>query len=116
MYLWLGFLALGLGIVGAFLPVLPTTPFAILAAFLFSKSSPKMEQYILNLPTLGPLVREWREHCVINPRAKVLCVAMIVVVMGSSLYKLDFKPIPTIGLSVIAFCVITFVVSRKSYR
>jgi len=71
---WVSFL---LGIIGAFLPVLPTTPFLILSAFLFSKSSPRFHTWLLNLPLAGEGIKEWQEHKVIRPRAKILCVTMI---------------------------------------
>ncbi len=61
-----------LGIVGAFLPLLPTTVFLILAAACFARSSPRLETWILDHRQFGPLVRNWREHGVIPPRAKAL--------------------------------------------
>ena len=90
-YILGGFISLGLGFIGAFLPILPTTPFAILAAFLFSKSSPRLEQWILDLPAVGPLVKDWRQHKVINPKAKILCVLTIIIVMSLSIYSVQPK-------------------------
>jgi len=55
---WVNF---GLGIVGAFLPIIPTTPFLILSAYLFSKSSPKFHAWILNLPIAGDGIRDWQK-------------------------------------------------------
>ncbi|GHE63505.1 hypothetical protein GCM10019059_23950 [Camelimonas fluminis] len=68
--LGVGFVALGL--VGAALPVLPTTPFLILAAACFARSSPRLEAWLLNHRHFGPPLRDWRRHGAISPRAKRL--------------------------------------------
>lgn len=71
---WISFV---LGVVGAFLPILPTTPFLILSAYLFSKSSPRFHVWILSLPYAGEAIRDWQINRVIKTRAKVLCATMI---------------------------------------
>ncbi len=70
LYLCLGFLMLALGIIGAILPVMPTTIFIILAAWFFARSSPKLEKRILAHPQFGPLVIKWRDRGAIPRRAK----------------------------------------------
>jgi uncharacterized protein len=71
-YVILGFLSLGLGVLGAFLPVLPTTCFILLSAYCFSKGSPKLENWLLSHPTWGPMVTNWRKFRSIPVKAKVL--------------------------------------------
>ncbi len=116
LFLVLGFISLGLGLAGAFLPVLPTTPFAILAAYFFSKSSPKWHQYVLDMPAIGPLVKDWNTYKVIRPKAKVLSLLTIVLVMGSSIYFKKPSSLVTILMILIGCSVSTFIITRKSYR
>lgn len=75
VYLLLGLLMTALGIIGAFLPLMPTTIFLILAAWCFSKSSRRLEAWLLSHPVLGPTITHWRTHGVIAPRAKAMACA-----------------------------------------
>lgn len=75
--LCLGWLMVALGVVGIFLPLLPTTPFLLVAAALFARSSPRFETWLVNHPQLGPPLRRWREKGAIAPRAKATALAMI---------------------------------------
>jgi uncharacterized membrane protein YbaN (DUF454 family) len=79
--LWLlaGGCSLLLGIVGIFLPLLPTTPFVLLAAFCFSRGSLRCERWLLQHPRFGPMVRDWRAHHAIPRRAKQLALVMMAV-------------------------------------
>lgn len=72
--LWVGagFLALATGIVGIFLPLLPTTPFVLVAAFCFARGSERCEQWLLLHPRFGPIVRNWRDRRAIPLRVKQL--------------------------------------------
>jgi uncharacterized membrane protein YbaN (DUF454 family) len=73
-YFWLalGHVAMLLGLIGVFLPVMPTTPFVILASYAYSKGSPRFEKWLLEHPRLGPPLTAWREHGVIKRTPKVL--------------------------------------------
>ena len=108
---WLSF---GLGVFGAFVPIIPTTPFMILAAFLFSKSSPKFHAWMLSLPIAGPAVREWGEHRVVRTRAKILCATMILVSLSLIWWKAEVPDAFKIILTIILVSVCTFVITRKS--
>jgi uncharacterized membrane protein YbaN (DUF454 family) len=79
-----GLLCVGLAALGVFLPLLPTTPFLLVAAACFARSSPRFYRALLDNKVFGPLIRDWREHGAIPLRAKVLAVAAIAVVLGSS--------------------------------
>ena len=77
--LWLmaGASALLTGIVGIFLPLLPTTPFVLLAAFCFSRGSQRCETWLLQHPRFGPMVRDWRAHRAVPLRSKQLATLMM---------------------------------------
>ena len=79
-----GWAALALGAVGVMLPILPTTPFVILAAFAFGKSSPRLRAWLENSRAFGPVIADWRSHGAIAPRVKALAIAMMVAVFGIS--------------------------------
>ena len=66
LYIALGTLSLALGILGIFLPLLPTTPFLLLTAALYFKSSPRLYNWLLNQKHLGPYIRNFRENKAIN--------------------------------------------------
>jgi uncharacterized membrane protein YbaN (DUF454 family) len=70
LWLALGVTAVALGTIGAFLPLLPTVPFFILAAFAFSRSHPVWENRLLNHPRYGAALRAWRDKGVISRTGK----------------------------------------------
>lgn len=75
LFLGLGLALTGLAFAGAFLPVLPTVPFLILAVACFARSSPRLEAWLLNHRMFGPMLRDWRERGAIPMRAKWLALA-----------------------------------------
>ena len=70
-YFVCGWLSLALGAIGAVLPLLPTVPFVILAAFCFARSSPRLEAWLLTHPVFGRHIVAWREKGAITRRAKI---------------------------------------------
>lgn len=85
-FMGLGAASLALGVAGAFLPLLPTVPFLVLAVWCFARSSPRLERWVLDHPRLGPPVRRWREHGVVSLRAKVLATAWLGLSSASAWY------------------------------
>ena len=89
IWLALGGAFLGLGLLGVVLPVLPTTPFLLLAAGCFARSSPRLHRWLLAHPVFGPPIRNWEENGAIAPKAKQLAVgsmaAVLVVSVGLGL-------------------------------
>lgn len=83
LFVALGFVALLLGLFGVFLPVLPTTPFILLAAFCFGKGSARFHQWLLDHHLTGPLIKDWYEHQSLRPRVK--CWAYLLIVFSLSI-------------------------------
>jgi uncharacterized membrane protein YbaN (DUF454 family) len=83
-WLVVGFVALGLGALGIALPLLPTTPFVLVAAFAFAQSSEKLHQWLLDHNVFGPLIDNWQRHGAISRRAKVLSVVSMAAVLAVS--------------------------------
>ncbi|MBS3929489.1 MAG: YbaN family protein [Sphingomonadales bacterium] len=71
LYLGAGLTSLAAGLVGAVLPIVPTVPFLLLAAFCFARSNPAWEQKLLDHPTYGPSLRQWRDRRAIARPAKI---------------------------------------------
>ncbi|MDP1643351.1 MAG: YbaN family protein [Phenylobacterium sp.] len=112
-YRALGFAALGLGIVGAFLPLLPTTIFLIIAAWAFGKSAPKLRARLYAHKRFGPTLRAWDRHGAIPPRAKLAAVigmglSLVVVMLTAA------NPWVPMGVGVVlTFCAL-YVLTRPS--
>lgn len=75
VYIAIGCTAVVLGVAGIFLPLLPTTPFLLLAAWAFARSSPRLEAWLVRHPRLGPPISAWRERGAIPARAKIVAIA-----------------------------------------
>lgn len=114
LFLFLGFLSLSLGIVGIILPFLPTTPFALLAAYFFSKSSPRMHQWLLNHQVLGPTIKDWQESGVIRPKAKVLATIAIIALFSISFYFTEVIIWVKAVIAFIGVLVLVFIWTRPS--
>lgn len=83
--LLLGFTFVGLGFIGIVIPGMPTTVFMILAAACFAKSSPKFEQWILDLPGIGRLVQDHRDGLGMPQKSKAIAITMMVVAVTLSI-------------------------------
>ncbi len=73
----LGLFALSLGILGVFLPLLPTTVFLLIALWAFSRSSPRFHRWLYDHPRLGPPLRAWHQHRVISRAAKCTAIGLM---------------------------------------
>ncbi|RYD89213.1 MAG: DUF454 domain-containing protein [Sphingomonadales bacterium] len=114
VYIAIGSIAVALGIAGIFLPLLPTTPFLLVAAWAFARSSPRLETWLLNHPRLGPPLIAWRQKRAIPTRAKVIAI----LAMAASLAYMLWSPtIPAIGKAAAALVLAgsaTFILTRPS--
>ena len=70
-YLFAGLLSTTVGMIGILLPLLPTVPFLILAAFFFARSDERLEKWLLEHPIYGSHIRLWREHRAISRKGKL---------------------------------------------
>lgn len=76
-YMLGGWFFVGLGVVGLFLPILPTTPFLLLASFCFVRSSPRLHQWLMNHRIFGRYVRDWEEKRAVRPGVKITAFTMM---------------------------------------
>lgn len=84
LWLGLGLVCLALGVIGAFLPLLPTTSFMLLAAFAFARSSPRLHDWLLSHKVFGPLIQNWQSHGAITTQAKIASLISMVGVIAIS--------------------------------
>jgi len=80
----LGFAFLAAGALGIFLPLLPTTPFVLLATACFARSSPRWHRWVLANRTFGPMVRNWEERRCVSRRVKLIAILSMALVGGYS--------------------------------
>ncbi|MGB2816437.1 MAG: YbaN family protein [Burkholderiaceae bacterium] len=80
-----GATALALGVLGIFLPLLPTTPFVLLAAACFARGSEQFHQWLLANRTFGPIVQEWEGHRSIPYRTKITAIVLMSLTMAASI-------------------------------
>jgi uncharacterized membrane protein YbaN (DUF454 family) len=114
VYLTLGLGFVMLGFIGAFLPVLPTTPFLILAAACFARSSPRLENWLLQHRQFGPLLRNWRERGAIPMKAKLMALGGMAI--GFALFWFGSHPGPwlTAAVALLMLTGLIYVFSRPS--
>lgn len=96
-----GLLAVGLGIIGAFLPIMPTVPFLILAVFCFARSEPEWERRLLEHHRYGQVLRDWGERGAIRRKYKVISIGMMTVGAGFTGFSIGW---PWVLISVGVLC------------
>ena len=113
-YFVTGWAALGLGTAGTVLPLLPTTPFLLGAAWCFCRSSPRMTNWLLNHPLLGRPLREWQREGAISTRAKLAALASMGVGYALSFHVAQPDTISAIALAVLLLAVAVFILTRPA--
>jgi len=117
-FIWIGFgfMSLSLGIIGIALPVLPTVPFVLLAAYFFSKGSTRYHRWIHSHRYFGPMVVQWEKHGCISTRAKTHATIMILLSISLPLYFFRDQ-VPAVG-QIVTLVLVTmgwlFVITRPS--
>lgn len=112
----LGSLSLALGVIGIFVPLLPTTPLLLLAAALYFRSSPKLYDWLLNHPRLGTYIRNFREHRAIPLRVKIVSVSLVWLTMGYCIIAVVEPLWLRIALALLAMAITIHILSFKTLR
>ena len=113
-YLIGGCLCVLLAVLGVFLPLLPTTPFLILAAFCFSRSSERLHRWLLNQPTFGPMIHDWEQHGVIRRRTKYVSTTLMLALISYPMLFVPILPAVKLVIALTMLCVLTFIWTRPS--
>ncbi len=109
-----GWVNIGLGVLGMFLPVMPTTVFLLIALWAFSRSSQRFHRWLYTHPTLGRTLRDWHSHGVIPLRVKILAVSMMTVSLSYvTLFLAEGWTLPLL-LGAVLGGVAAFILSRPS--
>jgi hypothetical protein len=111
-YLVLGSLSAALGLVGVFVPLLPTTIFLIAAAWALGRSSPRLHRALLEHPRLGPPVRRWQSHRCVSRRGKVLATTSMAVSFLVSAHLLGSSPLLVATVGVVLAAVAVYLLTR----
>ncbi|WP_264211789.1 YbaN family protein [Leisingera thetidis] len=113
LYAGLGLLCVALAVIGIVLPLLPTVPFLLLAAFFFANSSERLHAWIVDHNIFGPMIMDWRDRGAIRPGAKRAATFSIAAVFAVSL--LLGAPNTVLGIqAVVLSAVLIFIWSRPS--
>lgn len=114
VYIAIGCVMVALGVIGIFLPLMPTTIFLLAAAWAFAKSSPRLEAWLIHHPRLGPPIRDWRERGAIHPRAKTLAVTMMAASLAYILWSGSVPFYAEIVAGLVLACCAIFILTRPS--
>ncbi|MDT8386840.1 MAG: YbaN family protein [Thiogranum sp.] len=113
-YLLLGWSFFGLGAVGVVLPVLPTTPFMLIALWAFARSSKRFHDWLYTHRVFGPPLDQWRTHRIIPVKAKIFTLVTMFLSFG---YLAFFSETPALAKAIVALFMLSgavFVLSQRS--
>jgi uncharacterized protein len=114
LFLALGFICVGLGGLGVFLPLLPTTPFLLVALWAFSRSSRRFHHWLYTHPRFGPRLQAWHEHGVVPVKVKVSAITAMLVSLAIMAFVARVKwPLLAIAAAVMLVGA-SYVLSRPS--
>ncbi|MBT6021971.1 MAG: YbaN family protein [Candidatus Thioglobus sp.] len=109
LFISLGWLFVILAVIGVLIPILPTTPFLILALALFAKSSPKFHQMLLDHPWFGSLLRQWEKNRTVSRRIKIRASVLIALSFSVSIAVLQDNPLLQTMLILIAIICLYYI-------
>ena len=108
-----GLTSLALGAIGIFVPLLPTTPLVLVAAFCFANSSDRLHQWLLDHNVFGPLIENWRQYGAISRNAKVVSVLSMIAILVLS-WSLDVETWIIAVQAVVLGCSAAFILTRPT--
>lgn len=112
----LGLMFVGLGLAGVFLPLLPTTPFLLLAAGCFARSSPAFHDWLLTHRLLGPYIRDWERDRSIPLTAKVTAVSMMAASLSWMAFASNAPAIAVWMAGALLSCVAAWIITRPTSK
>ena len=112
----LGSISLALGVIGIFLPLLPTTPFLLLAAALYVRSSEELYNWLINQKYLGTYIRNFREHKAIPLHAKIISVTLVWITLLYCAIGISDNIYLSIGLLILAIAISWHILSYKTSK
>ena len=112
-YIGVGWVFTSLGIIGAFVPVMPTTPFLLVALWAFGKSSPRLQKWLLEHPRYGPTLRDWHKYGAIRSSIKVVSITAMAASVVMVYWMTDNIFAITLHLIVVTLTAL-FILSRPS--
>lgn len=112
----IGSIAVGLGILGIFLPLLPTTPFLLAGAYCYFEGSPKLYDALLNNRYLGEYIRNFRENKSIPLKTKIFAISMLWLTIGYCILFIIPLLLVKILLFIIALAVTIHILSYKTLK
>jgi uncharacterized membrane protein YbaN (DUF454 family) len=113
VWLIFGLIVLGLGCLGVVLPLLPTVPFILLAAFCFAKSSNRLHNWLLTHRLFGKMIQDWRQSGAISTSAKKMATLSIALVFAISVIT-GVKPLILTIQAAVLSCVLLFIWTRPA--
>ena len=112
----LGLLCVLLGFVGAFLPLMPSTVFVIVAAWCFSRGNPRLLRRLRRHRLFGPALRDWRAGRGLSARTKVAAVVSITLTFGFSIGFVIERPLIRFLLALFALGLIAYLIKQPTSR
>ena len=112
--LFVGYLSIAIAVIGIFIPLLPTTPFLILAAACLSKGSTRVHDWLVNRSPWAPLLSDWEQNGTITKKTKVLATVLMISMSGYALVAIDFHICLKASVVLIIALVLAFIWTRPS--
>ena len=112
-YRWLAYISATLGAIGVFLPLVPTTPFILVAVWAGFRGSPRFARWLVAHPRFGPLVRNWHRHRAISAGAKRAALLMLLISLAVVWVTIPLLPVQ-LSITVLLAGTAVFIASRRA--